>query len=56
MKLSEKIKKRAKTPYQKIAEKYGTTSEYVGMVARGRYKAERGKAFQIKKELEELVK
>ena len=50
MKLSEKIKKRVKTPY------HGTTSEYVGMVARGRYKAERGKALQIKKELEELVK
>ena len=49
MKLSEKVKKRVKTPYQKIAEKYGTTSEYVGMVARG-------KALQIKKELEELVK
>lgn len=56
MRLSEKIKKRVKTPYQKIAEKHGTTADYVGMVARGRYKAERGKALKIKKELEQLVK
>lgn len=56
MKLSEKIKRQAKTPYQEIAVRHGTTADYVGMIARGRYKAERGKALKIKKELEQLVK
>lgn len=56
MKLSEKIRKGLKTPYQEIATRHGTTADYVGMIARGRYKAKRGKALLIKKELEQLVK
>lgn len=56
MKLSEKIRKGLKTPYQEIATRHETTADYVGMIARGRYKAKRGKALLIKKELEQLVK
>ena len=54
-KLSEKIKRAQITPYQRIAKKYDTTSEYVGLIARGRRRAQRGKALKIKKELEKLI-
>ncbi|WP_162532843.1 XRE family transcriptional regulator [Capnocytophaga canimorsus] len=53
--LAEKIKKKHKTPYEQIAEKYNTTRDYVGLVARGYYKAKRGKALKIKQELEKLA-
>ena len=53
--LAEKIKKKHRTPYGVIAEKYNTTRDYVGLVARGYYKAKRGKALKIKQELERLA-
>ncbi len=45
-----------KMPYQELADKYGTTYNYVVAIAVGKRKAVRGKALEIKKELEEIVK
>ncbi len=52
--LSQKLKNMRQTPYQVIAEEYGVTAKYVGMIARGERAAVRGKALEIKKALEEM--
>lgn len=44
------------TPYQEIAKKYNVSPDYVGVIARGKRKAIRGKALQIKNELIAMVK
>lgn len=53
--LAEKIKKITETPYQMIAKEFHVHTDYVGKIARGARKAERGKALQIKLRLEELT-
>jgi hypothetical protein len=55
MKLSEKLRKKEKTLYQQVAEKYGVTTDYVGYIARGVRKAVRGKGLAIRLELEALA-
>lgn len=54
-KISEKLKKIQKTPYQEVAEKFSTTELYVGQIARGERKPTRGKGLKIKKELEAII-
>ncbi len=58
MNLQKKLKEKyyTKMPYQSIADKYGTTYNYVVAIAVGARKALRGKALKIKKELEQIVK
>ncbi|MGV4380216.1 XRE family transcriptional regulator [Ornithobacterium rhinotracheale] len=53
--IAEKIKKKYKTPYQSIAEKFNTSTFYVSKIARGERKPVRGKGLKIKKELEKLI-
>lgn len=54
-KLSEKLKENSKTTYQKVAEEFDTSADYVGKIARGARKAERGNALKIKLRLEQLT-
>lgn len=54
--LSEKIKETSKTIYQEVADLFQTNADYVGKIARGERKAERGKALKIKEKLEALTK
>lgn len=55
MKLSEKLKQKSKTPYELIADEFGTTVLYVGQIARGERKPIRGKGLQVKNRLLELA-
>ena len=55
MNLYEKIRRKNKTIYQQVAEKYGTTVDYVGRIARDERKSIRGKALQVKQELERIT-
>jgi hypothetical protein len=45
-----------KSPYQELAKKYSVHPDYVGQIARGTRKAVRGKAKEIREELEQMVK
>ena len=61
MKLVEKLREKRKratpsTPYQKVAEKFGTTVVYVGQIARGDRipKRKNGKGMKILQELERM--
>ncbi len=58
MNLQKELKEKyyTKMPYQSIADKYETTYNYVIDIAAGNRKAIRGKALEIKKELERIVK
>jgi len=47
-------KKRQKTPYQLIADKYGVTVRYVGKIYRGEREALRGTGLLIKQEIESI--
>lgn len=53
--LAQKIKKMTETPYQMVAKEFHVHADYVGKIARGARKAERGKALKIKIRLEELT-
>lgn len=53
--LAEKIKKVTETPYQKVAKEFNVHKDYVGKIARGSRKAERGTALKIKLRLQELT-
>lgn len=53
MRLSDKLIK--KTPYQIVAEEFGVSPKFVGMIARGERKGIRGVGLSVKKRLEELV-
>ncbi len=53
MRLSDKLIK--KTPYQIVAEEFGVSPKFVGMIARGERKAIRGVGLNVKKRLEELA-
>ena len=55
MRLAEKIKQKNKTVYQLIAEKYGVSVEYVGMIARNERQPNKKKGLAIKHELEALT-
>jgi hypothetical protein len=55
MKLSENLTKKEKTLYQRIAEKYEVSSDYVGFIARGERRGIRGKGLIIRTELEALA-
>ncbi len=53
--LAEKIKKKHKTPYQRIAEKYKVHYNYVARIALGKQTPKRGKGLLIKQELERIA-
>lgn len=53
--LAKKIRERTRTHYQIIADKYNTSTVYVGQIARGVREPLRGKGLKIKQELEKLV-
>ncbi len=48
-------RKKIKTMYQMIAEKYGVSVQLVGKIARGERTPQRGKGLEVKKELELLI-
>lgn len=57
MNLNDKLfSKKEETLYQKVAKKYGVSPDYVGLIARGKRKAIRGKGLKIKNELIAKVK
>lgn len=53
--LAEKIKENSPTPYQKVATEFSVHADYVGKIARGARKAERGNALKIKIRLEQIL-
>jgi hypothetical protein len=53
MKLNEQIKQPG--VYKPIAEAYGVTEVYVGLIAQGHRKATRGKGLLVKRELERIA-
>ena len=48
-------KKKFKTIYQQVAEKYGVTARYVGKIARSERKPTKKVGLEIKNELESLA-
>jgi hypothetical protein len=54
MYIGKKLKGAYKTPYQQIAEKYGTTAGYVSDIANGWREGKRGRGALIKAELDKL--
>lgn len=54
--LAQKIKAiKEKTPYQVLAERYGTSYIYVSQIATGLRNPIRGKGLLIKQDLENLI-
>lgn len=55
MKLSDKILQNNLTPYQRIGKEFGVSAKFVGMIARGERKPQRGKGLMVYNRIKELV-
>lgn len=53
--LVEKLKAKNLTIYQKVAREFGTSELYVGQIARGWRKPQRGMGLKIKQRLEQIA-